>query len=107
MLGRGSQVLVSISWMSMYKGTPAWVSTMFSRINSPVTSAYNQSRSTWDTRVDKLTVRALGHIRSQNAGSLGAEQDARVGGRVDVGEVRLVGGVEHIIGAASLKELGI
>lgn len=50
-----------------------------------------------------LTVRTLGDIRSQDAGSLGSEQNAGISRHVDIGQVRLVGGVYDSVKVASLK----
>lgn len=53
------------------------------------------------------TVRSLGNIGAQNASSLGAEEDARVGGLGDVSQVGVVVGVQGALEGAGLVEVGI
>lgn len=53
------------------------------------------------------TVRSLGNIGAQNASSLGAEEDAGVGGLGDVSQVGVVVGVQGALEGASLVEVGI
>lgn len=49
----------------------------------------------------------MGNIGAQDTGSLGTEEDAGIGGKVDIGEVGLVGGVQLGVQVAGLEEVGV
>lgn len=75
-------------------------------MSSPVTSVFISIEAR-EVRLTIRTVRSLGNIGAQNASSLGAGEDAGVGGLRDVSQVGVVVGVQGRLEGASLVEVGI